>query len=127
MNQIILVLVLMILCHLIADYPLQGWLAQAKQRGYWQRQEVDVMYWNDWIPALIGHATMWGIIVFAPIMYFSWQSLNLFWIALPINIAIHFIVDDLKANRFVINLQQDQLAHLIQIVVTWLLWLRLIH
>ena len=127
MNQIILVLVLMILCHLIADYPLQGWLAQAKQRGYWQRQEIDMMYWNDWIPALICHATMWGIIVFAPIMYFSWQSLNLFWIALPINIAIHFIVDDLKANRFIINLQQDQLAHLIQIVVTWLLWLRLIH
>ena len=32
-SVIILVLVLMILGHLIADYPLQGWLAQAKAKS----------------------------------------------------------------------------------------------
>ena len=126
MNQMILVLVLMILGHLIADYPLQGWLAQAKQKVYWQRPEIDRMYWHDWIPALICHATMWGIIIFAPTMFFSLESLNIFWVALPLNIAVHFIIDDLKANRFVINLQQDQLAHLVQIVITWLCWVKFI-
>ena len=31
-DKAILVLVLMILGHLLADYPLQGWLAQAKAK-----------------------------------------------------------------------------------------------
>ena len=35
-NSLILVLVLMILGHLIADFPLQGWLAQAKAKSYWE-------------------------------------------------------------------------------------------
>lgn len=35
MNLLITVLVAMILCHLIADFPLQGWLAQAKTKAYW--------------------------------------------------------------------------------------------
>ena len=36
-DKAILVLVLMILGHLLADYPLQGWLAQAKAKT--ERQE----------------------------------------------------------------------------------------
>ena len=35
-NSLILVLVLMILGHLIADYLLQGWLAKAKAKSYWE-------------------------------------------------------------------------------------------
>lgn len=116
--MLILVLVLMILGHLIADYPLQGWLASAKNKSYWKETKTP----HDWIMALICHSMMWGIIVFLPIMYFSWQELNLFWIALPINIVIHCVVDDLKANKKLINLCVDQLAHLGQIILTWSLW-----
>ena len=36
MNIAIFVLILMVLAHLLADYPLQGWLAQAKARKYWE-------------------------------------------------------------------------------------------
>ena len=118
--MLILVLVLMILGHLIADYPLQGWLAQSKAKSYWNNSPKKNKY--DYIPAMICHATMWGIIVFLPIMYFSWQELNWFWSALPINIVIHCIVDDLKANKKLINLCVDQLAHLGQIILTWSLW-----
>lgn len=118
----ILVLVLMLLGHLIADYNLQGWLASAKQKSWWRQNAPDSFYRYDYIPALICHATMWGIIVFLPIMYFSWQELNWFWIALPINIVIHYVVDDLKANKKLINLCVDQFAHLGQIVLTWSLW-----
>ena len=35
-NSLILVLVLMILSHLIADYLLQGWLVKAKAKSYWE-------------------------------------------------------------------------------------------
>lgn len=36
------------------------------------------------------------------------------------NLAIHMDVDNLKANRKKINLIQDQLIHMIQIIVTWI-------
>lgn len=121
MNKAFLVLVLMILGHLIADYPLQGWLAQAKQKSYWENQ--DKKYKHDYIPALICHATMWSIIVFTPIIYFSWDKLGVWWLLLPINILCHYFVDNEKANKKSINLRQDQLCHLLQIINTWVLWL----
>lgn len=119
MNKYILVLVLMILGHLLADYPLQGWLASAKAKSYWK--DTPTKY--DYIPALICHATMWAIIVFLPIIYFGWQTLDWFWLALPINIVIHCVVDDLKANKKKINLCYDQILHLNQILITWGLWI----
>jgi hypothetical protein len=36
------------------------------------------------------------------------------------NIIIHAIVDDAKANRFKINLWEDQLIHMFQIAITCL-------
>ena len=38
MNELC-VLVFMILCHLIDDYVLQGWLATGKQKDWWRQQE----------------------------------------------------------------------------------------
>jgi hypothetical protein len=37
--------------------------------------------------------------------------------------TIHAFVDDLKANRFKINLIADQLIHLAQIIGTWLIFI----
>ena len=121
MGRAILVLVLMILCHLIADYPLQGWLAQAKHKKYWEQQAE--MYQHDYIPALVCHATMWSIMIFTPIMWASYNELNWLWIMLPVNIFIHYFIDNLKANELKINLIADQLIHLVQIIATWLVWL----
>lgn len=123
-NELILVLVLMILGHLIADFPLQGWLAQAKAKSYWQNAPKENI--KDYIAALLGHATMWGIIVFVPIMGYSLGNLGWLWLLLPVNIAFHYLVDDLKANKKKINLIQDQSLHIAQILITWIIWFVLI-
>ena len=124
MEEVILALVLMILGHLLADYPLQGWLAQAKSKSYWEN--ADKRNKHDYIAALVCHCVMWGILVFLPLTFFC-DEFGLFWLVLPINIAIHYIVDDLKANRKAINLWQDQLIHLAQILATWGWWVALVY
>lgn len=115
-----LVLTLMILGHLLADYPLQGWLAQSKAKSYWEKSPPKNQY--DYIAALACHSFMWTIIVMLPIIYISYFEITWFWLSIPINTLIHLFVDNLKANKKAINLWQDQLIHLFQIVVTWLLW-----
>ena len=40
-------------------------------------------------------------------------------ISIVINTIIHALVDNEKANKFRINLIQDQLIHIVQVVVTW--------
>lgn len=32
----IFILIVMVFCHTVADYNLQGWLASAKQKSYWE-------------------------------------------------------------------------------------------
>lgn len=123
MNHALVVLSLMVLGHLLADYPLQGWLAQSKAKAYWENSPEKNK--KDYIPALICHAAMWGIMIFLPSVCWcgAEHSIGWIWLMLPINIAIHAIIDDLKANKKAINLWQDQLLHLVQIIVTWLIWL----
>ena len=127
MNKIILVLVLMILGHLIADYVLQGWLGNAKQKSWWEKVAPSPLYKYDYVIALICHCAMWTIITLAPILYFSYENLNWFWLMIPANILFHYVVDDLKANKQKINLITDQALHLIQIILTWLLWVLFIN
>ena len=112
------ILILMLLGHLVSDYTLQGWLADGKQRKWWQKLvpngELPRKYRFDYIAALICHALYWSIFICAPFYasaYFLWAILA--------NTVVHAIVDDLKANRGVLNLIQDQLLHLIQILVTF--------
>ena len=120
MNKIILVLVLMLLGHLLADYPLQGWLAQAKAKSYWENSPQKNRH--DYIAALLGHSVMWGIIVFLPIIWVTQGKLDWWWFLLLGNIIYHYLIDDMKANHKTINLWQDQLYHLSQIILTWSIW-----
>ena len=112
------ILILMLLGHLVSDYTLQGWLADGKQKKWWQKLvpngELPRKYKYDYIAALVCHALYWSIFICAPFYasaYFLWAILA--------NTVVHAIVDDLKANRGVLNLIQDQLLHLIQILVTF--------
>lgn len=111
------VLVLMLLGHLVADYTLQGWLADGKQKSWWKKicgGKIPDKYKNDYIAALYCHALYWSIFVCAP-FYTSSNFLP----AIILNTAVHAIVDDLKANQKRINLMQDQLIHLAQILLTF--------
>lgn len=111
------ILVLMLLGHLVADYTLQGWLADGKQESWWKKVCGGVIpdkYKNDYIVALCCHALYWSIFICAP-FYTSSNFLP----AIILNTMVHAIVDDLKANQKVINLVQDQLIHLAQILLTF--------
>jgi hypothetical protein len=111
------ILVLMLLGHLVADYTLQGWLADGKQESWWKKVcggEIPDKYKNDYIAALYCHALYWSIFVCTP-FYASSGFLP----AILLNTMVHAIVDDLKANQKAINLVQDQLIHLGQILVTF--------
>lgn len=111
-----IILVLMLLGHLVADYTLQGWLADGKQESWWKKVCGGVIpdkYKHDYVAALICHALYWSIFICAPFFASKW-----FLLAIAVNTIIHAVVDDLKANKMKINLIQDQLLHTCQIAVT---------
>jgi len=127
--QRILLLVLMLLMHIIADYNLQGVLASMKQRSWWKAEfngRLPNFYRNDYKIALMTHAFMWSVLISVPPLWivFSTENACLGWILLAsyaLNTIVHAYVDDAKANRKKINLATDQLMHLIQIVFTWII------
>lgn len=122
----IALLIFMILAHIIDDYYLQGWLASAKTKNWWKKNAPDELYSKDYIMALFCHSLSWSIMIFLPILIYSLYNqidLNWFYLVIPINLTIHAIVDDLKANKFKINLIVDQSIHFIQIIITWITFL----
>ena len=121
----IALLIFMIFAHITDDYYLQGWLASAKTKNWWEKNAPNKLYSKDYIMALFCHSLSWSIMVFLPILIYSLYSqidLNWFYLVLPINLIIHAVIDDLKANKFKINLIIDQSIHFIQIFITWLIF-----
>lgn len=123
MNNVFIILC-MIFCHIIADYNLQGWLASAKQKSYWEKNAPDEMYEHDYICALVMHSFSWTFMIMLPLMYAVGFKVDSFLLFLFVNnILMHAIVDNLKANEKCINLWQDQLIHMCQIAMTAVLCL----
>lgn len=121
---IIFILVLMIFMHIVDDYYLQGWLASAKQKKWWQENAPQKLYRRDYIMALVMHSFSWAFMIMLPIAIdrqfeVSW----IYAVALIVNATIHGIVDNLKANKLKINLIQDQSIHIMQIVITFIVYL----
>lgn len=115
----IFILIMMVFCHVVDDYYLQGWLASAKQKEYWQKNAPQEMYKYDYIWALIMHSFSWAFMIMLPVAYYYSFDVGVrFAIGFMVNIIIHAIIDDLKANKKVINLWVDQLIHISQIVMT---------
>lgn len=113
------VIVLMLFCHVIDDYRLQGILASMKQRSWWEENYPKRLYKYDYIMALAMHSISWTFMIMLPIaVYMSFEPTNFFFIMFIVNSVIHAIVDDLKANRHKINLIVDQSIHLVQIIMT---------
>lgn len=118
----IFILLCMIFCHIVDDYYLQGWLASAKQKSWWEQNAPDKMYRLDYIMALLMHSFSWSFMIMLPIIAYTFLSglqLDIWIIALYIiNTALHAYIDDRKANKRTINLIQDQICHLLQIIAT---------
>ena len=124
--------------HLIADYFLQGILADLKQKRWWDEQLkkyyedyngkdksfawqdfLREKYKYDYMAGLFCHALMWAIVTFFPLMWFcsAWTFFHLVFV----NWMIHAVVDQAKANIHCFNLVQDQLIHMAQVIATVLI------
>lgn len=117
------VLLFMVFLHIVDDFHLQGCLKDLKQKVYWKEYvEKQSMYGYDYVAALVIHSFSWAFMIMLPLAYM--QNFNvdiLFVVVLLVNATVHGIIDHLKANLFKINLIQDQTAHLVQIIVTFLI------
>lgn len=105
--------VLMILGHMVADYTLQGWLANAKQSKWWRENAPQPLYRFDYLAGLACHALYWSAVVFLPLF-----NHRFFLAAVVANAVVHAVIDHAKANMRAISLVQDQLLHLAQIGAT---------
>lgn len=124
--KFIIVLLSMIFCHIADDYYLQGWLASAKQKSWWEKNAPEKMYQKDYIMALLMHGFSWSFMITLPILlYIILSGCELKeWLLFPyiFNMPVHCYVDDMKANKKQINLIQDQIFHMFQIFITWILF-----
>lgn len=130
MTYDILFLLGMIFCHIVDDYYLQGWLASAKQKEWWVKNAPNPSYKYDYIMALFMHSFSWTFSIMLIPMYCALKSQyvnnNFTVISVQIlftfilNLIVHMITDNAKANLKKINLIQDQLIHIMQLIITWL-------
>ncbi len=130
--KILMMLLVMVWLHIFADFHLQGILASMKQKDWWKSQSTDPLYKNDYKVSLVVHAFDWAFIVLLPIFIALWRDMSVltprliarvivYILLLVGNACLHYGIDDMKANSKSISLLDDQFAHMIQIVVTWLI------
>lgn len=120
-----LLLLKMIFLHIVDDYYLQSCLKSYKQKVWWEQNAPNEMYKHDYIMALFIHSFSWTfMIMVSPLVHVlvvsSYVNVTVVVVTFIINLYIHMIVDDMKANKKKINLIQDQIIHLVQVVVTWI-------
>jgi hypothetical protein len=103
---------------------LQGWLASAKQKEWWEKNAPDPLYKNDYIWALIMHSFSWSFMIMLPIaVYNGFDICPMFVSMLLLNTALHATIDHMKANMKLINLWHDQIIHMVQILFTAFIFL----
>ena len=122
MNNLFVIL-WMIFFHIVDDYVLQApCLSSLKQKSYWEEAAPDEKYKYDYVCALIMHSFSWAFMIMLPIAYINQFSIGAWFISyFALNAITHALVDDMKANKKLINLWQDQLIHIAQIVATFYL------
>lgn len=114
---------LCMLLHLLADFTLQGCLADLKQKRWWDAQlekhnmtDKASIYKHDYVAGLMAHSLMWSLVTFLPLMLVL--SSEQFTAIVIMNTVWHAFIDTEKANALSINLITDQLSHLLQVMCT---------
>jgi hypothetical protein len=73
------------------------------------------------------HAFAWTFATMIPIAAYLLLAgtgiTSTFIFMLAMNTMLHYAIDDMKANWETINLKTDQMAHMLQIVCTWMMCL----
>lgn len=126
----ILLLFMMLFCHIVDDFYLQGVLAQFKQRSWWRQNCNDRLYRNDYKMALFIHGFSWTFMVLLPILIYMIAGglvddlrVRNYIICFVAACFCHIIIDNAKANDKIIGLVTDQLLHITQVIVLWSVWL----
>ena len=116
------VLFLMLFMHYVADWIVQtDKIAHFKQKDKWEK--YDNKYEFDYLVVLELHSFSWSFCVFTPLLLMEHNyAIILYLIIMTINNIIHFIIDDLKANKKKINLFEDQIMHCLQIIISFIIW-----
>ena len=113
----------MVFCHCVADFILQTkFIARAKSREYWKNNKNTKSEY-EFISVLIIHSFMWAIFIHLPIILLLQYNETILFSSIIINTIFHCIIDHLKCNMHLIDLNQDQTFHLMQIASTCLLFL----
>ena len=117
---------IMTFCHVIADYNLQGILANLKQTKWWEQNYHTDKDEQNAATAVRIHSGSWAFMIMLPIMLFmlitKQYDFEFYIIALGANSLIHSCVDYAKCNAGIINYHTDQYIHIFQIGITWLIY-----
>ena len=123
--SIYFILATMIFLDIIDDYCLQApCLCDLKQKSFWEKNAPQKLYKNDYLCALLMHGLSWSFMIMLPIATVLTFNVSLnFFLMFIANAVFHATIDDLKANKYRINLWTDQLVHIGQIIVTFILYI----
>lgn len=113
----------MLFAHIVDDYYLQGKLCDLKQKKWWKDNVENFWFYeNDYKFALFVHGFSWSFVVMIPIYIFMNGNITVpILIAFLANAVIHAIIDNEKANNFRFNLIQDQVFHIVQIFMVFVI------
>lgn len=82
----IFILFTMIFCHIVDDYYLQGWLASAKQKSWWEKNAPEKLYKYDYLAALFMHSFSWSFMIMLPptialmVIGGIWKGIEVSWL-----------------------------------------------
>ena len=115
---------IMFLLHFFADFNLQigSGMDKFKQWRWWREQipENDEAAWeqykDDYKVALWCHSFYWALIVCLPLVACGGIAYMANALA---HAAVHYVVDDMKANWLRLNLKWDQAIHAVQVLCVW--------
>ena len=130
MKYIILFFVMFWL-HLIDDFRLQGLIGNLKQKSWWEKNYRNKLYKDDWEFALFEHSFSWSFTTHIPLLiislysYYANRYLYALWLyvwCIVFNTLLHMIIDNSKANKQEISLSTDQIFHIAQIVISFMMY-----
>ena len=127
----LIILFAMIFMATIDDFVLQTFLAKGKQKKWWEENYPDKKYRKDYKMCLLLHSFEWSFMVNIPVIIVVWlyhlkDIFNLCIILCLMVLSIsHYVIDDLKANKQLINLSNDQVLHIDSILIVWSIYVAL--
>ena len=126
----LLLLLFAVFLHVVGDFYLQNSsMSSFKSQSYWKSQYPNDRRQYYFIGGLILHSFVWSFLVVLPeIVYMILHSNQIRYVdsiilttIVIVNTVIHAILDHIKTNMGKIGTIQDQLLHLGQITLTYII------